>query len=102
MGITGFNKIRREAAEKLGQSFEETSYEEAVEVLNQPEESEPETEDAEPAQPVDRETRIAELKAENWETLRDLLKAYGLPINKPKGVSWDEFAIPQILEYEGL
>jgi hypothetical protein len=94
MGATGFNKVRREAAERARRPIEEIPYEQAIEILKQPQEQEPDA--------VDRETRIAELKAANWETLRDLLKAYELPINKPKGVSWDEFAIPQILEHEGL
>lgn len=109
MGATSFNRARRLAAEKSGRPFEEISYDEAVEILKQPaleqpsEPGESETKDSsEDVPPVDRDSRIAELKAGNWEALRDLLKGYGLPTAKPKGVSWDEWAIPQILEHEGL
>ncbi len=112
MSLTGFNKARRLAAEKSGRTFEEISYEEAVEILKQPALEPPEPKQPEEQPPgslsddlddsTDREIRIAELKAGDWEVLRDLLKSYGLPIAKPKGVSWDEWAIPQILEAEGL
>jgi hypothetical protein len=109
VALTGFNRARRLAAEKSGRPFEEISYDEAVEILKQPalEQSEPEEKtenlsDNSEVPTVDRDSRIAELKAGTWETLRDLLKGYNLPTAKPKGVSWDEWAIPQILEHEGL
>lgn len=110
MGATGFNRARRLAAEKVNQPIEEVSYEEAIDILNQPE-SEPEESatvvdseetNSESESTVNRDDREAELKAMNWEALRDLLKSYELPTAKPKGVSWDEFAIPQILQHEGF
>jgi hypothetical protein len=41
MGATGFNRARRLAAEKANKPIEEVSYQEAINILNQPE-SEPE------------------------------------------------------------
>lgn len=107
MSLTGFNRARRQAAEKVGKSFEEVSYEEAIAILKQPESAPEESATVADLEEVEEavlseDDRVAQLKAMNWEGLRDLLKSYELPTNKPKGISWDEFAIPQILEHEGF
>lgn len=98
MGLTGFNRARREAEERSKRETEEA-------VLEQPglegEDKSATVADLNPST-VDRDSRIAELQAGNWEALRDLLKQHNLPTAKPKGVSWDEWAIPQILKAEGL
>jgi hypothetical protein len=44
MSITAFNRARRQAAERSGQTFEEVSFTEAVEILRQPAAAEPEAE----------------------------------------------------------
>lgn len=112
MGATAFNRARRLAAEKAGKSFDDISYEEAIEILSQPETEAEKSATVADLEGTDsesksetvltRDDRETELKALNWEALRDLLKSYELPTNKPKGVSWDDFAIPQILEHEGF
>lgn len=108
MSLTGFNRARRAAAEKTGQSFDEVSYEQATEILSQPDlvlgdDPTDEDEEGEPTIPLlSRESRIEELKAGTWEDLKALLKFYELPSDKPKGVSWNEYAIPQILKHEGF
>lgn len=103
MGATAFNRARRLAAERSGKPFEELSYEAAVEILRQPELLETDSQlEAEATSQLTRDERFAALKAANWEDLRDLLKSYELPMNKPKNLSWDDFAIPQILQHEGF
>lgn len=108
MSATAFQRARRLAAQKLGVEEEIVSlgYSEAMEVLEQPEpEAPPAIEDFQPLRegnPLTRDERTAQLKSGNWEELRDLLKSYELSTNKPKNVSWDDFAIPQILQHEGL
>lgn len=105
MSATAFQRARRLAAQKMGVEEETVplGYCEAMEVLSQAEPSV-----VAPALPsseapmLSREERINQLKAGTWEILRDLLREYGLPINKPKNVSWDDFAIPQILKHEGF
>lgn len=100
MGLTGFNRTRQQAAERLGKDFDEVPYDMAVEVLEESEVSGEPSSDAPDS--ASREERTTELKALNWEDLKDLLTLYNLPVNKPKGKSWDEFAIPQILQFEGF
>lgn len=112
MSATSFQRARRLAAQRLGLK-EETApvgYSEAIDILNQPEPEEFTTvadleeieSDSESETVLTREQREAQLKAMNWEALKELLGSYELPTSKPKGISWDEFAIPQILEHESF
>ena len=100
MGLTAFNRARRLAAERLAQQQTQASAQE------QPEESATVADlgetDSDSESTVTREEREAQLKAMNWEALKELLGSYELPTAKPKGISWDEFAIPQILQHEGF
>jgi len=109
MSLTGFNRARRAAAEQTGQAFDEVSYEQATEILSQPDLvldlvlGEALDDEGEPTIPLlSRETRIEQLKAGTWEDLKNLLKGYGLPTDKTKGMTWNEYAIPQILKHEGF
>ncbi|HEY9661053.1 MAG TPA: hypothetical protein V6C65_21585 [Allocoleopsis sp.] len=105
MSATAFQRARRLAAQRL-ELEEETApvgYSGAMNILRQPALEQEQADESEETKPtLTCEQREAELKAGNWEALRDLLKSYGLSTNKPKAQSWDEFAIPQILKHEGF
>lgn len=97
MGLTGFNRARQQAADRVHVDFDRMPYDKAVEVL-----AIPGSDADEPTVPDLVEARRAELLAMPWQSLRNLFKAISPDEEKPEGVSWDEFAVPKILEHEGL
>lgn len=88
MGLAAFNQARRLAAEAAQAAKASAPVEVQTEVHASPE---PEV-----------LPRRAELEVLSWRELKSLLEDYGLPSSKPQDQSWEGYAIPLILEYEGL
>lgn len=123
MGLTGFNRARRQVAEKLGASFDEVPYEQAAEMIKESPNDYTDGTDAEGAEgqkvlshdeggtgteaqalhakKSGRDERFSVLTELPWTELKTLLEQYGLSTNKPKGQSWEDYAIPLILKAEG-